>query len=153
MKKMTILIATLIGLVVCAFNAQADDDVRVSYSKLPAKAKAFIETYFGSNPKTKEIEREVHGGKYSVELRNGYDLEFDSNGELIEIDSPDRTNLAAKIVKGVLPAKAVQYLQSENLINNVDGVKVFRNGDFLVDVETRGEDYKYRFDSSGNLLR
>lgn len=153
MKKMIFLVALAVGLMVLAFNVQADDDVRVSYSKLPAKAKTFIETYFGANPKTREIERETWSGNFSVDLRNGYDVKFDSEGRLIEIDSPDHSNIAPKIIKGILPAKAVQYLQGENILDNVDDIKVLRDGSYLVDIDVRFGDREYRFDTSGNLLK
>lgn len=154
MKRMKIFLTMAFASIFLLGTAvYAGDDVRINYSQLPADAQKFITTYFGANPATKEVEHELTTGEYSVELRNGYDMTFDSTGKLIEIDSPDRKAILVKIVKAVLPAKAVDYLQKQNLINNVDDIKVLRNGGFVVDIDKWNHDKEYRFDAEGNFVR
>lgn len=133
--------------------AYADDDVHITYAELPQKAKLFMEKHFGANTPTTEIEYENATGVYVVELRNGYDIKFNSDGKVIEIDSPDRGDIAETIVKDILPAKAVVYLTDKRLLDDVDEIKVHRNGDFSVEIDKVMNDRKLRFDSSGNLRK
>ena len=62
-----ILVLALIAVV--ASSVAYADDKKIDYSALPVKARAFLETYFGKQPKVREVEMEREG--YSVELRNG----------------------------------------------------------------------------------
>lgn len=156
MKRITSLLTIALGaLFVFSGVVYAKGEVRVTFSRLPEKAKIFITTYFGAKPKTKEMELDKKTGEYSVELRNGYEMKFDSDGKLIEIDSPDRAGsvVSQKIINAVLPAKAVQYLQTKNYIDNVDEIKVLSTGGYEVDIDQRGTDIDLYFDSNGNLIR
>lgn len=64
-----------------------DDEVRISYGKLPSQAQAFIETFFPAESCVR-AEREKDDGRkeYKAELSNGTEIEFDASGEWIEVD-------------------------------------------------------------------
>lgn len=131
----------------------AGDDVNISYLELPQKAKSFIEKHFGANPEVFEIEHENTSGIYSVELRNGYDLKFNGMGNLIEIDAPDRKDIDESIVRDVLPTKAVDYLVEQRISDDVEEIKVNRDGGYYVEVDKILNDRKLRFDKNGNLSK
>lgn len=149
--KVKTLIMT-VSVLLASSVAYADDDVRIGYAELPQKAKSFIEKHFGADTPTHEIEYENMSGVYTVELRNGYDIKFNSDGKVIEIDSPDREDIAESIVKEILPAKAVVYLKDKGILDDVDEIRLHRNGDFMVEIDKIMNDTKIRFDSIGNVV-
>lgn len=64
-----------------------DDEVRISYGKLPAPARAFIETFFPAESCVRAGREKDDGRKeYKVELSNGTEIVFDASGEWIEVD-------------------------------------------------------------------
>ncbi len=127
------------------------DDVNISYSELPGKAKSFMEKHFGANVKAYEIEYENASGIYAVELRNGYDIKFNAEGGVIEIDSPDRKDMEEAIVKDLLPVKAINYLVEQRILDDVEEIKIRRDGSFFVEIDKVINDRKLRFDKDGNL--
>jgi len=90
--------------------AQADT------KNLPATAKDFIQQNFSSNT-IQEIEENANwkiweDEKYEVKLSNGVELDFDENGNIIEMESQNN----AIIPLSALPANITSYLQ-ENYPN------------------------------------
>lgn len=152
MNRKLRLLALALGVVVMSNVAYADDDVNISYTELPQNAKVFIEKHFGNNPATKEVEYKDVSGVYTVELRNGYDLKFNSEGKILEIDSPDRSDVKSSIAKDVLPSKIITYLNDKNLLNNIDEIKILRNGDYVVEIDKIMNSRKMRFDKDGQLV-
>ena len=64
-----------------------DDEQRISYGKLPAAARTFIETYFpGESCVAAERERDNGHWEYEARLSNGAELKFDSSGQWLEVD-------------------------------------------------------------------
>ena len=92
-------------------------------------------------------------GVYTVELRNGYDLKFNSKGAILEIDSPDRSDIKSTIAKDVLPSKIITYLIDKSLLNNIDEIKILRNGDYMVEIDKIMNSRKLRFDKDGQLVK
>lgn len=79
-----VLAAMLSGLLILA---GCDDEVRISYGKLPSQAQAFIETFFPAESCVR-AEREKNNGRkeYKAELSSGTEIEFDASGQWIEVD-------------------------------------------------------------------
>ena len=125
------------------------DEVKVEYNELPQKARRFLEKHFGKMPATKEVE--VERNEYSVELKNGHELKFDEKGNLLEIDSPDRSNLDRALVTDILPEKAVEYLKEKDVFGKVDEITILRNGDYVVDIDRIANDFIIRFDVKGTV--
>lgn len=151
MKGKIRLLAVAVAAALSVNAAHADDDVNIGYSELPLGARMFIEKYFGTSPNTEEIEYKDAPGVYAVELRNGYDVKFGRDGKVIEIDSPDMKDIDEAIVRDILPVKAVKFLEEKKLLDDVDEIRVQRNGGYLVEVDKIASDRKYRFDSDGKL--
>lgn len=150
MKKMKRTIMLALGLILMSSVMYADD-VKIDYSQLPPKARHFMEKHFGRVPDVKDVEQER--AEYSVELRNGYEIDFDADGRLLEINSPDRKDLELKVIKDILPDKAVKHLQDENVINRVDDIKILRNGDFVVEIDTLVSEYNIHFNGKGDVVK
>ena len=119
-------------------------------SKLPDKAKSFINKHF-KDVSVRTCERYYAKDKYEVELVNGVDLEFNSKGEVIEIDAPGNTVLAQTIVKDVLPHKAYSRLEKDGLVDNVESIEFKKGKVYEVELRIPGPD-TYIFTPEGEFL-
>lgn len=91
---------TALALLVGVFSlASCDDDDRISYSKLPDTAQAFIEQYF-PDEKVAYVERDKDNGRkeYDVKLANGTELQFDHAGTWQSVDCK-----FSALPQGILP--------------------------------------------------
>lgn len=162
--KLTHLISGLASLVILLGAADATAQAPVNmgvtpgiamsgsanYSQLPKKAQAFIEKHFkGVGVRT--CEKYFAKGKYEVELVNGIDLEFNTKGELTEIDAPDNTLLPVAVVKDIMPRKAFERLEKDGLTGAVESIKLNRGKVYEVELNITDPD-TYVFDLDGVFL-
>ena len=103
--KMTgVAFAMVLGLL--AFASCSDDDKKISYSELPANAKAIIELYFpGQTSVYTEKSKDDGTTNYDVTLNNGTEIEFDKSGNWIYVDCK-----YTKLPTGILPDKIADYI-------------------------------------------
>ncbi len=119
-------------------------------NQIPEKAKAFIEKHF-KNVGIKTCERYFAKGKYEVELTDGIDLEFDMEGNLVEIDAPDNTLLPVTVVKEVMPAKAYERLEKDGYSAMVESIELNNGKVYEVELNLAGPD-TYIFDIDGVFI-
>lgn len=120
------------------------------YSQLPEKAKKFIDKHF-KNVGVQKCEKYFAKGKYEVELRNGIDLEFNTKGELVEIDAPDNTVLPVAVVKDFMPRKAYERLEKDGLTGMVEAIELNRGKVYEVELNIPSPD-TYVFDLGGAFI-
>lgn len=89
------------------------------------------------------MEKEFASNTYDVKLTNGTELEFNAQGNLIEIDAADNTDIPEEVVKAVLPAKAYAALQSDDLASHIESIEVVKDG-YKIDMNLP-EDMEYFF--------
>lgn len=154
MKRFITVFSAFIGLTMMAscedwtgFNHLSD------LTTLPKVSQEFIAKHFGSNVKVREFERDAEDNTYNVELRNGYEFEFDVQGALVEVSAPDRKDIAVDIVTDILPVNAVNYLDDEDRLDDIDDIKVLRTGEYYVSIDKALADVNYWFDKDGNLTQ
>lgn len=154
MKRLITVFSAFIGL---AMMASCEDWAGVNrlsdLTSLPKVSQEFIAKHFGSNVKVREFERDAEDNTYSVELRNGYEFEFDVQGALVEVSAPDRKDIAIDIVKDILPANAVNYLDDVDYLDDIDDIRVLSTGEYCVSIEKALVDVNYWFDKDGNLTQ
>ncbi|SMG43975.1 PepSY-like domain-containing protein [Sphingobacterium psychroaquaticum] len=132
--------ALLIGAVVFM---SCDDDEVISEADLPALSKTFLSTHFsGVNVNRIEKERD----NYSVHLANRIEVDFNKEGEWIEVDGED----GVVIPTGFILPKIVAYVDDQYKDNDFNGIEKKLHG-FDVDL-VRG-DIDLVFDKDGNFLR
>lgn len=119
-------------------------------SQLPDKAKTFIKKHF-KDVGVRTCEKYFAKGKYEVELANGVDLEFNTGGEILEIDAPDNIILANSVIKDILPHKAYTRLEKDGMLNSVESIE-FKKGK-VYEVELRISDPDtYVFSPEGSFI-
>ena len=88
--------------------AMAQDDVQITFDKLPAKAQSFVKTHFPKEEVAsvwKDTEM-LRVEDYTVALSNGTKVEFLPNGEWKEIKKSRGSEIPAKII----PNGIAQYV-------------------------------------------
>lgn len=105
--------ALLIGAVVFM---SCDDDEVISEADLPALSKTFLSTHFsGVNVNRIEKERD----NYSVHLANRIEVDFNKEGEWIEVDGED----GVVIPTGFILPKIVAYVDDQYKDNDFNGIE------------------------------
>lgn len=122
----------------------------IESAQLPKPAKDFIKKHF-PGAAIKESSRDFISGEYDVELVDGTDLEFNSKGEIIEIEAGKRKVLSQRLLKEILPDKAYKELESRSYINNVETVKKDSRKGYKVELRNVDLD-DYRFAPDGTLI-
>lgn len=129
-------------------NDDWDDDreVVISFENLPANAQAFLNGKVAENDILRIIEKTDDGKKsYEVKLVDGTELEFNSNGEWIEIDAEDNKAVADVFV----PEAILSYVTSNYPTALIENIERMVNGYFEVELNNDVELY---FDAEYNLV-
>ncbi|MEG1615754.1 MAG: PepSY-like domain-containing protein [Bacteroidales bacterium] len=104
MKKFLLIVIALCSWQMFTF---ADNDKPVQLSQMPEKAQTFIKSHFDQKEISfSKMENEWFEKNYTVFFTNGESIEFDKNGEWIEIHS--KVN---GVQASVIPAPIRKYLE------------------------------------------
>ena len=127
--------------------AMAQDDVQITFDKLPAKAQSFVKTHFPKEEVAsvwKDTEM-LRVEDYTVALSNGTEVEFLPNGEWKEIKKSRGSEIPAKII----PNGIAQYVSQNYSGHPIKKISKERNG---YEVELIGGTY-LEFSRNGKFLR
>lgn len=116
---------------------------------LPKTAQEFIAQHF-SSVTTEEVKENSswqlwEDEKYEVRLSNGVELDFDENGNIIEIDGENNSS----IPESALPSNIVTYLKTNHSDSQIVGWEMKDNEQ---EVEL-SDGTEIEFDSQGKFLR
>ena len=136
-RKMVTIVTTLFAMQA----AMAQDDVQITFDKLPAKAQSFVKTHFPKEEVAsvwKDTEM-LRVEDYTVALSNGTEVEFLPNGEWKEIKSRGSD----------IPSGIRDYVKKHYASSTIKDIKKKRYG---YEVELTG-DIDLEFNSKGKFLR
>ncbi|MBD5249926.1 MAG: hypothetical protein HDS56_01955 [Barnesiella sp.] len=119
-------------------------------TKLPKEAQEFITKYFPGTTVTK-CEQYFAKGKISVELNSGVDIDFDTNGNPIEVEAPDHATLSRDVVKRLLHDTAFARLIADGYVDRVESIEIKRGRVVEVSIDKRNPD-TYIFDVNGLFI-
>lgn len=144
MKKFLLLL--MVGVVAMMTWSCGDDDddkeTKVPFDTLPQAAQTFINQYFaGDTP----VRVELEANKYDVRLKSGFEIEFDTTGQWIDVDAPN----GQTVPDGIVPEKILEYITANYLGAYVDEISRNASG-YEVDL-TDGHDLF--FDKDCNFIR
>lgn len=128
--------------------AHADHhEKEVSMQNLPQGVQQFINSHFTGVTVSKACMKDK--GEHKVMLTNGYEVEFDRNGNWSEVENELHAALPASVI-GLLPQMAVNYINNNYpnwAVYSIDrergGYEVKLHGDEMVELH---------FDANGNLV-
>lgn len=138
MKK---IILCLICLASLTLSACTHDDVPINQKDLPQTAQQFINQYF-SDCTIAVVLKDGH--EYEVKFTNGYDVEFDRNGNWESVDCQ-----MSPVPEGIVPTPIVNYVQTTYPQNFIVSISIDHN---KYDVELNNA-LDLEFDKNGNFLR
>lgn len=124
------------------FITNNNKDQIIAYDKLPQKAKDFIATHF-PNLITKEVKSD--GVSYEVEFTNNVEIEFNKDGEWLDIDV-DNTTMPKSVI-GLLPQAINDYLSANHPTTSIEQIKKRAS---LFEIELKN-DTKLIFSTDGDL--
>ena len=140
-------IVTVVTALFAMQAAMAQDDVQITFDKLPAKAQSFVKTHFPKEEVAsvwKDTEM-LRVEDYTVALSNGTKVEFLPNGEWKEIKKSRGSEIPAKII----PNGIAQYVSQNYSGHPIKKISKERNG---YEVELIGGTY-LEFSRNGKFLR
>lgn len=128
--------------------ASCDDEKRVDFDKLPAKAQQFISGNFPGITIAQIIQDKDDGRKeYDVILSDGSTVQFDENGDWKEITCPFST-----FPPNVLPEKITVDLNGRYPQAHILKVEKEIGGYILEINTTEGAHYELRYSANGEFI-
>lgn len=153
MKKIFLVLGGLLALnfsaISCGDDRDDNDEIVISEAQLPDAAKKFLNTYF-PDASVSRVEKErvvdTDGTLYEVRLSNGFQVDFDTNGNWTGIDGNGKDISA--VVLGLRPSNILQYFTTNY------------NNSRITEIERKSYGYKIeinnnielRFDINGNRI-
>jgi len=105
MKKLLFILGFLVLPFVVMSCSDDDDDKRIAFTELPANAQQLIQTHF---PDVAVATVKEDNDSYDVYLANGYEVDFNKNGEWDNVDG-NRKALPDSFL-ATLPAGILEYV-------------------------------------------
>lgn len=93
----------------------------IDYSKIPSKARKFLEKHCDGHAVVK-CEKEYASGGFDIALADGIEMEFDAKGNLVGIQAPSNYSLAPMLLKAVVPGKLYNLLDHNGFKSSVEAV-------------------------------
>ncbi|GIJ94345.1 hypothetical protein CAPN002_15630 [Capnocytophaga stomatis] len=125
-----------------AFSCDKDD--LIPYNNLPVAAQSFVSKHF-SNADVIRTEKESNG-TYSVDLSNGVEIDFDANGNWINVDARDGQALSNT---AFIPQSILNHITKTYPNNAINSIEKKRTG---YEVELVGIKDDVYFDVNGQPI-
>ncbi len=144
MKKCMLLLVGVLSMAVCT-SAFASDERPITVSELPASARQFIQTHFGSAQVSyATVDGKLFDKEYKVVFADGRKVEFAKNGEWKEVEAG-----RADFPMSVLPQAIRSYLHEHYPDAAVEQIDRDRYG---YEVKLRNG-LELEFDKNGRLYK
>lgn len=143
MKKLFVILMSVValtGFVSC-------NDKPAPADNMPAKAKTFLSTYFPGIEVVSVVKEK--DGDYDVDLADGTDVEFRSNGNWKKVDCHNRP-----VPQGFFPASIATYVSNNYVGSYIEEIE-FENNRYkvsLIDATGFETDFDLIFDKNGNYI-
>lgn len=118
MKKLIGLITILLSLTLIA---GCKKEKTISAQDLPTEIKTYITTHFPNSSITKAVKIKGESEMYEITLSDGFELEFNKNNEIIDIDGK------SKLPDSVIPSDLLSYVDSNYSSNYIVGWEIQAN--------------------------
>lgn len=126
---------------------KSDQNEIIPMEHLPQTTKTFLSNHFPQQGISK-IERRDVGG-YSVDLTNGTEIDFDAQGNWVEVEARDKEALSSlSFLNDRSGSNIVFYLVANQLTQKVNAVKKITNGYEVTLTDSR----KIHFDANGQAI-
>lgn len=144
--KPFLLLGISLSIVACNNDDDSSSDQNIKYSDLPANSRLLIETNFpgiSAVQVTKKHHAGIDGTVFEVSLENNFEIDFDGNGELTDVNGHSN-----EIPDGMVLDAILDYIQAnypQNYIVEID----FESNGYEVELNN---DLELFFDLDGNFV-
>ena len=124
-KTLSFLFIALFAAMAWSCSSDDDKDTPLSPDQLPVNAKNFISTYFSGETIAK-VERDGShpGADYEVRFVSGYEVEFNSTGDWLDVDAP----MGMTVPSGIVPLPIQSYVSLNYPTSGINEISVEING-------------------------
>lgn len=112
---------------------------------IPIEGIRFIVEYYPDEGIV-SMDKEFASNSYDVKLTNGTEIEFNSKGNVIEIEAADNTVIPQDVIQAILPAKTFNVLQNDGIAANIESIEVGKKGYQIETNLPEDVDYFYEFE-------
>lgn len=92
------------------------------------------------------MDKEFASNTYDVKLTNGTEIEFNSKGNVIEIEAADNMVIPEDVIQAILPVKTFQALKEDGIASHVESIEVTKTG-YDIDTDIPDDiEYFYEFE-------
>lgn len=157
MKYLPIKLLAVLGLGLTLSCVEDDDlnpEIVIPTTELPENSVAFLTTYFSAETVTTASKKTSpdpdDDGYYEVRLSNGVEIEYNQEGDWVEIDSNN-----GQIPDGILPVSMTDYISQNHpnqVIDNVDRERFGNTGYTGYEVELEPSEIELYFDAEGMYI-
>ena len=103
-----IFLSSIIAIAACVFSCSCTaEDLLVNVHDLPQTIQSFLASHF---PNTRAALAVKDGNEYEIRMDNGWEMEFDNEGQWEKIDCK-RNEIPASVI-ALIPEKIVSYIRS-----------------------------------------
>lgn len=154
MKKTILVLGCLLTVGLTSVSCNRDDDngtsTIISTTQLPTSSQTFLKTHFsgvGVTKVEKDNTPDSDGTVYEVDLANGFEVNFDVNGNWTDVTSESGATLPSSVVS-LLPVNITKFLAANYPNARVTEMEVKSYG-YQVEIDNNTE---LRFDKNGGYL-
>lgn len=99
----------------------------VDYDNIPSKAKKFLAKNCDGAAVVK-CEKVFTSGDYDLRLADGIEMEFDSKGNVVEVEAPSGYSISPTFLKEIVPGKLYRLLEHNGFSSCVETVTRDKQG-------------------------
>lgn len=74
------------------------------------------------------MDKEFATNTYDVKLTNGTEIEFNSKGNVVEIDAEGYNAIPAEVIKAMVPSTTYQAMQKDGIVSNIESIEKNNSG-------------------------
>lgn len=144
--KTVVILSLMFGFMSCSNDDDNNNDTLIEFGELPTVTQNFINTHFPDADvlRIEEDNTPANGDDYyEVKLSNGFELDFNADGEWTDIDGNGN-----QVPDAIIPEAILTYTNANHSSNFIDGIEKKSYG-YKIELNN---DLDLKFDAEGTYI-
>lgn len=144
--KTVVILSLMFGFMSCSNDDDNNNDTLIEFGELPTVTQNFINTHFPDADvlRIEEDDTPANGDDYyEVKLSNGFELDFNADGEWTDIDGNGN-----RVPDAIIPEAILTYTNANHNSNFIDGIEKKSYG-YKIELNN---DLDLKFDAEGTYI-
>jgi|SRR5690606_15804339 len=144
--KTVVILSLMFGFMSCSNDDDNNNDTLIEFGELPTVTQNFINTHFPDADvlRIEEDNTPANGDDYyEVKLSNGFELDFNADGEWTDIDGNGN-----RVPDAIIPEAILTYTNANHNSNFIDGIEKKSYG-YKIELNN---DLDLKFDAEGTYI-